>query len=603
MADSVTSHFYRRLWQEVRPYRTHLAGLFLLSALGAPLALLTPLPLKIAVDHVIGGERMGGLLGRLVPSWVQGSEGWLLLFAVGLVVTVALLGQARDFGLSLLTTYTGERMLRGFRGRLFRHVQRLSLSYHDTRGTADSTYRIQYDATGLQSLTVEGLVPLMSSALTLGSMIYVTTRINWRLALVALGVSPAIFVISRVYRRRLRSQSREVKKLESSALAVVHEVLGAARVVKAFCQEDREAGRFIARSNEGMKARLALAVQEGGLGLLVALVTALGVAAVLYIGVRDIRAHTLKLGELLLVMGYLAQLYSPLKTIGKKMAGMQNHLAGLERAFALLDEAPEVPEKPHARPLVRARGAVSFRSVSFGYAPDRPVLRELSLELEPGMCLGIAGKTGAGKTTLVNLLTRFYDPTRGRILLDGVDLRDYRLRDLRHQFGLVLQEPVLFSSSIAENIAYARADATANQIRAAAAAANAHEFITGLPQGYETPVGERGMRLSGGERQRISLARAFLRDAPILILDEPTSSLDMKTEAMVVEAMERLTRGRTTFIITHRPSALKHCDLVLRIEEGRCAALSPAHRDPEPGAMRGAAGPAEAVVERSGDRE
>jgi len=404
-------------------------------------------------------------------------------------------------------------------------------------------------------------------------MIYVTTRINWRLALIAFTISPVVFVVSRSYRRRLRKQSHEMKKLESSAMSVVQEVLGAARVVKAFGQEGREEERFMAKSNEGMRARLRLAFTEGSFGILVALIAAVGTAAVLYVGVRDIKGGTLTAGELLYVMGLLSQLYAPLKTIGKKMATMQTHLAGAERAFALLEEAPDVVEKPGALSLGRARGEMSFRDVSFGYEKERPVLRNIAFEIEPGTCLGIAGTTGAGKTTLVNLLLRFHDPTAGQILLDGVDLRDYRLDDLRHQFAIVLQEPVLFSTSIAENIAYARPGASESEIVAAAQAANAHDFIARLRQGYETVVGERGMLLSGGERQRISLARAFLKDAPILILDEPTSSVDLKTEAVIVEAMQRLMHGRTTFIIAHRFSTLKHCDRILRMEHGCVAGI------------------------------
>jgi ATP-binding cassette subfamily B protein len=270
-------------------------------------------------------------------------------------------------------------------------------------------------------------------------------------------------------------------------------------------------------------------------------------------------------------MAYLTRLYEPLRNIGRKAASLQTYLAGAERAFSLLDEAPDVPERPDARPLSRASGSVAFDHVSFAYEEERLVLHQLSFQIPPGSRVGFAGKTGVGKTTLVNLLTRFYDPTSGRILLDGVDLRDYKLADLRNQFAMVLQEPVLFSSSIAENIAYARPGAEFAEIVAAAKAANAHEFIIGLPKGYDTLVGERGMRLSGGERQRISLARAFLKDAPILILDEPTSSVDVNTEAVIIEAMARLMHRRTTFLITHRLSSLKHCDLLLVLEDGRVA--------------------------------
>ncbi len=567
-------HLYLRLWDEAQPYRLHIVGLAALSLLAPPLALLGPLPLKIVVDNVLGGRP----LPHLLDVWLPGSghsPTALLLLAVGMVIVVGMLSQLRDFAGNLLTTYTGEKLLRSFRARLFRHAQRLSLAYHDIRGTADSTYRIQYDATSVQNIAVEGVTPFVTSALTLITIMGVTAKINWKLALVGLAVAPAIFVVSRSARLRLRQQGREVRKLESSAMSVVQEVLGAARVVKAFGQEGREEDRFVQRSNEGMRARVGQALLQGRFGLSVALITAAGTAAVLYLGVRDIQAGTLTLGSLILVMGYLAHLYGPLKTLSKKVGTMQSHLAGAERAFALLDEVPDVEDRPHARRLPRASGAMIFRHVTFSYDPERPVLQDISFEIAPGTCLGIAGTTGAGKTTLVNLLTRFYDPTIGEIRLDGVDARDYRLADYRNQFALVLQEPVLFSCSIAENIAYARPAARESEIIAAAKAANAHDFISRLPHGYNTRVGERGLCLSGGERQRISIARAFLKDAPILILDEPTSSVDVKTEAGIVEAMERLAQGRTTFIIAHRWSALKHCDLLLRIEHGRVESLEP----------------------------
>ena len=564
-----------RLLQQARPYWPHLSGIFLLSFLSTPFALLSPLPLKIAVDSVLDHRPLPRFLNDWLPQGVTESPTGLLALAVALLVGVAVLTQLRDFANALLTAYTGEKLLRSFRAQLFRHVQRLSFSYHDIQGTADSSYRIQYDAAAVQKIIVDSVVPFLTSAFTFLSMIYVTARINWQLAIVALAVSPAIFLVSRTYRPRMRGQSRAARKMESSALAVVHEVLGAARVVKAFGQESREEERFMHRSNEGMRARLRLVFSEGGYGFLVALITATGLAAVMFIGVRAIQSGTLTLGSFMMVWGYIAQLYGPLKTIGKKATSLQTQLAGAERAFELLDESPDVVEGPNARPLARAHGALVFRNVSFAYDDDRPVLQNISFEIEPGTCLGIAGATGAGKTTLVNLLNRFYDPTGGQIRLDDVDLRDYRLADLRNQFAVVLQEPVLFSTSIAENIAYARSGASEAEIIAAAKAAKAHEFILRLPQGYETLVGERGLRLSGGERQRISIARAFLKDAPILILDEPTSSVDIKTEAAIVEAMEKLARGRTTFIIAHRPSALKHCDVILRIDKGRLLATEP----------------------------
>ena len=564
-----------RIWQQVRPFWRHLVGLFVLSLLAPPLALLTPLPSKIAVDSVIGHQPLPRLLDALLPQAARNSSVALLLLAVALIMAVAVLGQLRDFASNLLSTYAGEKLLRQFRATLFHHVQRLSLGYHDSKGIADSIYRIQYDAASLQRIAVESVVPSITSALTVGSMLYVTIRINWRLALVGLTIAPLLFFASRRLRRGLRGQSHQAKRLESAAMSIVQEALGAARVVKAFGQEDREEARFVEQCNNGMQAKMQLTFMQRRYGMLVAVLTASGMAAVLFIGVRDIEARKLSLGNFLLIMGYLAQLYNPLKTLSKKMATMQNNLAGAERAFALLDQEPDVIERADSRPLLRASGAMSFREVSFDYGSDRRVLHQISFEIEPGSCVGIAGATGAGKTTLVSLLMRFYDPTEGKILLDGVDLRDYKLADLRNQFALVLQESVLFSATIADNIVYARPGASESEIIAAARAANAHDFIMRLPKQYATVVGDRGMCLSGGERQRISLARAFLKDAPMLILDEPTSSVDVKTEAAIVDAMERLMQGRTTFIITHRETALKHCDFILRLEHGRVAAFHP----------------------------
>ncbi len=351
-------------------------------------------------------------------------------------------------------------------------------------------------------------------------------------------------------------------------MAVVQEVLSAVRVVKAFGREDHEQRRYVRRSTEGMRARIRLGLAEGRYSLAIGLITAVGTAAVLWVGVWHVRAGALTLGSLLLVMSYLGGLYEPLRTIGKKASSLQGYLASAERALAILDHAPDVVDRPDARPLRRTSGAVTFRHVCFTYEAGHPILHDISFDAPPGTRVGIAGRTGAGKTTLLSLLTRFYDPISGQILLDGVDLRDYKLADLRNQFAIVLQDPVLFSTSIRENIAYARPEATEDEIVKAARLANAHDFIIGLPDGYETRVGERGMRLSGGERQRISLARAFLKDAPILLLDEPTSSVDLKTESAILEAMERLMRGRTTFIVAHRLSTLGNCDCRLELENG-----------------------------------
>jgi len=573
---------YRRLLRLARPYWLHFVGLFGIGLLASPIALLNPVPLKIVVDSVLGGRPLPAFLGAVLPGSAGRTPAAFLAVAIGLLVTAAVLGQLQGLTSTLVRTYVGERLVLDFRARLVGQVQRLSLSYHDSRGTADSLYRIQQDAQAVQSLLVDGAVPVVSAAVTLGTMLAVTIRLDAPLALVALAISPPLFLLSRAYRPRLRKQSRQVKKLESSALAVVQETLGALRVVKAFGQEARETARFVGRAREGMTARLQLALLQGRYGVLLGLTTALGVAAVLLIGVGHVRSGLLTLGQLLMVMGYLGQLYQPLKTISQKAGTFQSYFASVERAFALLDERPDVAERPHARAIARATGAVAFRRVSFAYDADHPVLHNVSFEVPPGARVAIVGTTGAGKTTLMSLVTRFYDPTAGAILLDDVDLRDYRVAELRDQFAIVLQEPVLFSTSIAENIAYARPAASDRDIVAAARDAGAHDFITRLPRGYETPVGERGMQLSGGERQRVALARAFLKDAPLLILDEPTSSVDAKTEAAILEAMDRLMHRRTAFLITHRLNALMTCDIRLQLEGGRLVEAAPTLVCPEP---------------------
>ena len=558
-----------RLLGQARPYRWRIAGLFVIDLLATPLALLAPVPLALAVDHVVGDAPLPEPWADVLPDAFIGSTSALLVFTAGLVVAVATLTQLQALARTLLATFLGERLVLRFRNRLFDHLQRLSLSYHDRTGTSDSLYRVQYDAVAIQTVVVNGLAPLVTTVVTVVAMLAIVAGIDPRLALVALVVTPVLWVLTRVYRSRLRSQWNEVKRLESGAMSVVHEVLGAQRVVKAFRREEHERRRFADRSRAGIGAKLRTVASEGAFNLMIGLTTALGTAAVLYIGTRAIQAGSMTVGALVLVMSYLAQLYRPLESIGKRVAQLQNAFASANRAYELLDEAPEVTEKPDARPLERARGGFAFHEVSFAYPGGPEVVSDVSFAVSPGTRVGIIGPTGAGKSTLMSLACRFCDPTRGRILLDGVDLRDYALDDLRRQYAVVLQEPLLFSATVAENIAYGRPDAAREAVRAAARAAGADDFIVRLGDGYDTEVGERGLGLSGGERQRVALARAFLRDAPILIMDEPTSSVDVGTEAGIVDAMRRLMKGRTTFTVAHRLSTVDDCDLLLTVEDGR----------------------------------
>jgi ATP-binding cassette subfamily B protein len=562
---------YRRLLRQARPFGIHIAGFVLLSLLASPLSLLRPLPLLIVVDSGIGSHPLPAALRVFLP--VTLSHPSALLLAAALLVAITFASQLQGLAASLLSAYTGEKLLLEFRSELFRHAQKLSLLFHDTKGTAESLYRVQYDATSIQSIVIDNAVPFVSASITVAAMLYVTVRTSWQLAVIGTAIAPILFVVGRHYRRGLRAGSREVRVLEKSALAIVQEVLQGLRLVKAFVREEGERNRFVCRSAEGMRARLRLAIAEGQYSVIVGLIGAIGTAAVLLVGARQVQAGTLTLGSLLLVMGYLTQLFEPLKTMAKKSASLQSHLASAERAFALLDETSEVIEKPNPRPLARPSGAIVFRNVSFAYVPDRPVLHGVSFQVSAGTRVGIAGETGAGKSTLLNLMVRFYDPTEGEILLDGVNLQEYRVADLRNQFAFVPQEPLLFSTSIVENIAYARPQASYDEVIAAAKAAHAEEFIALLPQGYNTLVGERGMCLSGGERQRIAIARAFLKDAPILILDEPTSAVDVGTEALILDAMEHLVHGRTSFLISHRLNALRNCDFILQMEHGRLVSM------------------------------
>ena len=567
---------FRRLFFQSRPFWPHIAGIFFLGMLSTPLVLLNPVPLKIAVDSVVGSEPVPGLLDAVMPDAATSSTMRLLAVVAGLQLLIVLLSQLNDLASYVVRARAGEGMVLDFRARLFRHVQRLSLLFHDTKGTADSLYRIQRDAPSIREVTLDSLVSVLSSTVMLVVMVYVIIRIDWQLALVALAVSPFLFILARTYNKRMRPQYREAWRMDSAAIEVVQEVLATFRVVKAFGREDSEQERFVRRAEKTKQARIKLGFAEGAFGLLINMATATGTAAVLFIGMRNVQSGVLTLGELLVVLAYVAQLYAPLRNISRQTASLQSSLASAERAFELMDEVPDVMDSPIAQPLERASGEIEFRDVSFAYpsSPEEGVLRNVSFRIAPGTRLGIAGRTGVGKTTLASLVTRFYDPSAGQILLDGLDIKDYRLADLRNQFAIVLQDPVLFSTTIAENISYARPSATQKELEDAARAANVHDFIDGLPEGYQTLVGERGMKLSGGERQRIALARAFLKDAPILILDEPTSSVDMETEAGIMEAMERLMSGRTTLMIAHRLSTLDICDARIDIEHGRIVSAS-----------------------------
>jgi ATP-binding cassette subfamily B protein len=573
--DALTQRYFgdvalmRKLWREIRPFWPQLI-ICLLAVLSAMvIAIAFPLPLRLGVDNVIAGEPLNRWFAYFVPDSIENRKNYLLLFAIGMWVGLGVALQVRGLIWAVLRTWVGEHMIMRLRAKLFRHSQTLSLGFHDEKGVADSLYRIQYDALAIEQVSTNGLIPLVGEIATVVGVVVAMAIVDWQLTIVTAVVTPFLLLVTHLYRGHLRRRWSRSKSIESSVVGVVQEVLASLRVVKAFGQETRELERFSDHAYRGVRAKVRAVALESSFGMLVGTTVAIGSGVVMGIGVWHVQSGTLTQGGLAQIIIYLMMLYKPLENIGLKFGILQQALASANRAFALLEESPDVVEKPDARAVDTVRGEVEFAGVEFDYGEGHRVLHELSFRAAAGSKVGISGHTGSGKTTLISLLMRFYDPSSGVIRLDGVDLRDYRLDDLRRQFAIVLQDTVLFSGTIAENIAYGKPDANRSEIVEAATLANADEFIRRLPEGYDSEVGERGMRLSGGERQRIALARAFLRDAAILILDEPTSAVDVKTESLVMEAIERLMQGRTTFMISHRPNTLDACDVRLVLDRGR----------------------------------
>jgi ATP-binding cassette subfamily B protein len=547
-----------------RRFAPFLAALVALEVVDAGLLLVEPIPLQVAVDSAVHGEPLPGWMPRAV-----GGPGLLPALAV-LGVLLAILTRARSAGSGILSTLAGERMILALRRRIFAAALRLAPARHAERGAADTLYRIQSDAQTIEWILVDVLLPVSSALLSLAAILGALFRLSPALFAVALGVAPPLFLATHLVQPALKAGAGGARDRESRALSVVEESLGALAAVKAFGREEAEAARFEALGAEAVRAHLRVAWLDGLLGAGVHLVCIAGSAIAFYLALRQAISGELSLGRALLGLHYVGQVYGPLKALGRKLASYEVQLAGLDRAVALLDEAPDVPPPSHPLPFLgRARGELALQGVTFGYDPRRPVLDGATLAVAAGERVGIVGETGAGKSTLLALLLRFHDPLAGRILLDGEDLRRLHVADVRRQLAVVFQDTVLFPGTIAENIAVGRPGASVDEIEAAARAANLHEAVIRLPDGYATPVGERGLSLSGGERQRVGLARAFLRDAPILILDEPTSALDPAAEAAVIEAIERLSAGRTVLTITHRRRALHGCDRVVRLRGGK----------------------------------
>lgn len=562
----------------IRPYWRPISLLAALSLAEVVLAALAPWPLKLVVDNVLGQQPLPAWLDALVPAWVSG-------YRAGLLVTIVvggLLMQLANLVISLFSTQvqveTGQHMVIELRATLFSHLQSLALRHHVSTNTGDSVYRLESDAYSIENLVLSGLFPLASAVLTLVVMFAVLVRLDWPIALLSLSVVPFLYLCLRYYMTEMVDRTERVKELESRVVERVYESFSGIKLVKSFAREAYELLRFGHVARTALEGRVAVTWQQALFALVVGAITTIGTALVLVYGGWRVLNGQLTVGSLLVVTAYLQAVYGPLSSIAHTSGQSQSALAGVRRVRAMLALTPETVDKAGAVAAAGARGEVRFEHVSFEYEPGRPVIEDITFVANPGELVALVGLTGAGKTTLVSLLPRFFDPTAGSVLVDGRDVRDYQLKSLREQIGIVLQEPLLFGGTIADNLRYGRLDATDAEIEAAARAAHAHDFIARLPHGYDSSVAEAGGGLSGGERQRLSIARAIVKNAPILILDEPTSSLDALSEEIVFGALRRLTAGRTTIVIAHRLSTVRDANRILVLDGGRLVAQG-THRE------------------------
>ncbi|MBP8645235.1 MAG: ABC transporter ATP-binding protein [Syntrophobacteraceae bacterium] len=552
----------RKVLPYLWPYRVSflvaLGQVFLISAC----ELLKPWPMKIIIDNVLSNQPLeSALLGTLSRQTL------LLAACIGLVLVYILLGS-----LLLLNNYTtikiGQRMVNDLRGDLYNHLQRLSLSFHNRRQVGDLLYRVAADTFAIQSLTMNGVFPIVSAVVLLAGMFVIMVRMDWILTVLALGVCPLLLLSISFFGKTLTSAATVARQQESEVYSLVQRAMSAMRVIQAFTKEEEEHRRFMVASKQSLGASLRLYVLQTFYSGMVNVIMAVGTAVVVWVGAQHVMSGTLSVGEIIVFTSYLASLYGPINTISQTWGLLQGSKVGVQRVFEILDVERDLTDGTRTFPEEGAQGEIEVRGVSFHYEPRQPVLRGIDLHVRKGQKVAIVGPTGVGKSTLVSLIPRFYDPQAGQVLVDGTDVREYQLKSLRSQISMVLQPPLVFPMTIRENIAYGRPAASLEEIVFAARLARIHDTIERLPQGYETVVGEQGATLSEGERQRITIARAILRNAPILILDEPTSSVDAETEALIMEGLNELMAGRTTFIIAHRLSTVRQADLILVLRSG-----------------------------------
>ena len=558
--------YYWRALSYLPPYWRLAISAGVISILVTLVGLAAPWPMTLLVDSVLGDHALPAIVAQLF-GWLVGDRFTLLVFLVLTGLVIALVAN----GLNVLNEYVQTRltqyMVLDFRSELLRHTHCLSLAFHHQRRSGQLVYAINYQANALPELILM-ILPLGQSILTIVGMFWISFLIDQQLALLSLVVMPFLYYSVGYYAIHIQERLTQVKEMEGETISITHEAMSMLRVIVAFGREAYEHGRYRNQCRIAAGARISVTVRQTVFSLVVGMITATGTALVLGFGAYSALQGRITVGQLLVVLGYIGSIYKPLETISTSLGSLQDQVASLKIAFDLLDTPVEIKDTFAAQPIARARGQISFEGVHFSYSGRAETLKDIWLEVPAGQVVALVGPTGAGKTTLVSLIPRFYNPNRGRILLDGRSIRWVALKSLREQISIVLQEPLLFSGSIADNIRYGRLDASMDEIMEAAKAANAHDFIVRLPQQYATQVGERGVQLSGGERQRICVARAFLKDAPILILDEPTSSIDSKTEAGILEALERLMAGRTTLLVAHRLSTIRHADQIVVLDRG-----------------------------------
>jgi ATP-binding cassette subfamily B protein len=550
---------YRRVLRYYSPFLGQSVLGLILSVLAIALSLLKPWPFKIIVDDVLqqNPQARFGNSPSLIP---------LLCLAL---VAIQLLWGLLNLGSNYLFVKVGLQALLQLRTDLYAYLQSLSLKYHDARRSSDSSFRVAYDSQSVQTIYNKGFTNIFGSAITLVGTFCVMARIDWQLTLLSLGVVPAIVGAIYFFAHRIRRDSTTIQEQESALLAQAQEGLSSVRMVHAFGREEWEVRQFHLQAQQSLHANLRLTLTNVNSALVISTLMVMGTAAMYYLGTLHVLAGTLSLGSLLVFSAYLLMLYQPLESLTYTAWAMEGATAGARRCFEVLDRADDVVDASDAVEITETSGALEFENVDFSYGPQQAVLRGINLSIAPNQIVAVVGGTGAGKSTLLSLVPRFYDPSGGGVTLDGRDLRSITKKSLRANVAIVLQDTLLFSTTIRENIAYGRPDATDEDIREAARRAQADEFINRLPEGYDSPVGERGGHLSVGQRQRIGIARAFLKDAPILLLDEPTSALDPTTEAAIMETIKELMRGRTTLIVTHRLATIHKVDQIVVLEHGR----------------------------------